>query len=902
MSCVQVGRWRVLIAFILWLAPAVVWADSVTLAWDASTGASGYTVRWGTAVNSYPNSADAGNNTTFVINGLTAGATYWAVVQAYNSAGTSAFSTPLQFTVPLATIPCSYSISPAAASVSDAASTGTITVNTQAGCAWSAASGSTFLTFQNGTGRSGPGSVTFAVAANTGTSARTGLATVAGNSFSVSQAAAPAACTYSISPASTTVSDAASTGTITVTTQAGCAWNASTSSNFLTFQNGTGRSGSGSVTFAITANTGTTTRTAAAMVAGKSFSVSQAGAPGCGYSISPGAASVSDAASTGTITVTTTQASCTWNATSTSSFLSFQNGIGRTGSGTVTFAVTTNTNTSVRIGTATVAGNPFSVSQAAAPGCSYSISPGSTSVTDAAGTGTIMVTTQANCPWSATSASSFLTFQNGAGRTGSGSVTFAVTANTATSDRTGTATVAGNPFSVSQAAAASQNCTYAISPASTSVGATASTGTVTVTTQAGCAWTATSASSFLTFQSGMERTGPGSVTFAVTANTSSLRTGQGTIAGVAFSVRQAAPGCTYSVDPERTTVAAGSSTGTITVTTQAGCAWTAKSMSTFITIPNGIGRSGPGSVDFTVAQNSTTSIRYGIAAVASTTVFVTQDAASAGAPPPPPPPPSSTSPWSSDFNNDGKNDLLLQDSLGGGVEAWFLDNSTLKGKQSLSHANDANWALVGRGDFNADGKPDLVWQHKAEGLIDLWYMDGTTQIGTATPSIDRLADVLWRIAGVGDFNKDGKPDILWQHSGDGSLAVWMMNGATVTETVNIVPNGTPDLLWKVVGVGDFNADGSSDLIWRHMGQGDVAAWLMNGVTRIVHAPLSPLSVPDQAWQIGAVTDANGDGAPDLVWEHTDGTIMIWHMTGTRRGTYPIIPATVPLGWHVVGPK
>jgi len=61
-------------------------------------------------------------------------------------------------------------------------------------------------------------------------------------------------------------------------------------------------------------------------------------------------------------------------------------------------------------------------------------------------------------------------------------------------------------------------------------------------------------------------------------------------------------------------------------------------------------------------------------------------------------------------------------------------------------------------------------------------------------------------------------------------------------------------------------------------------------------------VRDQNWQIGAVMDANGDGKPDIVWEHTDGTIMIWHMNGTSRTTYPIIPATVPLGWHVVGPK
>ena len=78
--------------------------------------------------------------------------------------------------------------------------------------------------------------------------------------------------------------------------------------------------------------------------------------------------------------------------------------------------------------------------------------------------------------------------------------------------------------------------------------------------------------------------------------------------------------------------------------------------------------------------------------------------------------------------------------------------------------------------------------------------------------------------------------------------------------------------------------------------------MMDGLSRIVYAPLNSMSVPDQGWQVGAVIDANGDGKPDLVWQHTDGTIMIWHMDDTTRVSYPVVPPGVPFGWRIVGPK
>jgi hypothetical protein len=102
-----------------------------------------------------------------------------------------------------------------------------------------------------------------------------------------------------------------------------------------------------------------------------------------------------------------------------------------------------------RNGTLTVAGKTYTVTQN--NGCAYSINPTSRSHTAAAGTGTVGVTTAAGCAWTAASnATTWLTVTAGASGNGGGTVTYSFTGNTTASQRTGTLTIAGQAFSVTQ--------------------------------------------------------------------------------------------------------------------------------------------------------------------------------------------------------------------------------------------------------------------------------------------------------------------------------------------------------------------------------------------------------------------------------------------------------------------
>ena len=57
-------------------------------------------------------------------------------------------------------------------------------------------------------------------------------------------------------------------------------------------------------------------------------------------------------------------------------------------------------------------------------------------------------------------------------------------------------------------------------------------------------------------------------------------------------------------------------------------------------------------------------------------------------------------------------------------------------------------------------------------------MNGVTV--TCADFLPTVADPNWTIVGVGDFNGDSDPDILWRNTSTGQNAVLYMNGVTVT--------------------------------------------------------------------------------------------------------------------------
>src|SRR3989304_8424342 len=99
---------------------------------------------------------------------------------------------------------------------------------------------------------------------------------------------------------------------------------------------------------------------------------------------------------------------------------------------------------------------------------------------------------------------------------------------------------------------------------------------------------------------------------------------------------------------------------------------------------------------------------------------------------------------------------------------------------------DTNWEIVGTGDFNNDGKTDILWRNKTNGLSALWFMDGTT-MSSWTWLLPYVSDTNWEIVGTGDFNNDGKTDILWRNKTNGLSTLWFMDGTTMSSWTWLLP-------------------------------------------------------------------------------------------------------------------
>lgn len=178
-------------------------------------------------------------------------------------------------------------------------------------------------------------------------------------------------------------------------------------------------------------------------------------------SISPASNNFPPGIGVGTVTVTASS-SCQWAPPVSNAAWLTATSISSGSGGTVNYALSANTSNSARTGQIFIGSKIFTVQQAAQT-CSYSIFPSASfSVSSSGGSGSVSVaasssatgSSASNCPWTAVSNNPDWIIINGANSgSGAGTVSYTVLPHTGNSQRTGTMTIAGQTYTVTQATA-----------------------------------------------------------------------------------------------------------------------------------------------------------------------------------------------------------------------------------------------------------------------------------------------------------------------------------------------------------------------------------------------------------------------------------------------------------------
>lgn len=500
---------------------------------------------------------------------------------------------------------CSTQVTVEGAPFSAAGGSGSIRVSANRDCQWAAKTDASWVTLTQPTAGQGDGSVRFSVGTNADPNSRSASLAVNDQSLDISQAGTP--CELRVSSNHESVDPAGADVSIAVgASAASCGWTAASNASWIAITSGRDGHGDGTVAFHVDAVSGSS-RSGTLTIAGQVVQIDQGtgapGGPGCTFGIATDTFHLDGAGGDRQVAVTA-PAGCSWTAQSRSPWITITSGATGSGSGVMAFHVPSSDGPE-RSGVLVVANHAITVVQSLA--CSYSITPSSASVGAQSAGSTIQVQTGAGCAWTAVSAVPWISVAGGASGNGPGPVQVAAAANDGPS-RTGTITIAGQPFTITQA----NGCTYSVTPASQTIGGGGGNVTATVTAGAGCSWSADSSVDWITVGTS-SGTGSRQVSLSVKPNLSPPRTGTVSIAGRTVTVTQASQ-CSWSFAPNSTELPRTGGTGNVLVLVTGKCSWTAVPNVPWIQVTAGGSGVGNGLLQFVVPSNPNAS-RTGIIAI-----------------------------------------------------------------------------------------------------------------------------------------------------------------------------------------------------------------------------------------------------------------------------------------------
>ncbi|MBN0048421.1 VCBS repeat-containing protein [Streptomyces actuosus] len=224
-----------------------------------------------------------------------------------------------------------------------------------------------------------------------------------------------------------------------------------------------------------------------------------------------------------------------------------------------------------------------------------------------------------------------------------------------------------------------------------------------------------------------------------------------------------------------------------------------------------------------------------------------------------------------DMDGNGQADVISRDRAG---RLWFTPGDSTGRLIGTGGWNAMN-ALTRHGDFTGDGHEDLIAREASTGR--LWLYPGT---GTGTGGLGSRTLIgtggwngMRNVTAYGDLTGDGRPDLIASEKSTGRLYLYPGTATGGLGTRKLIGTGGWNAMNALAGMGDTDGDGHPDLYAREASTGRL--WLYPG-TRTGGLGSRTL-IGTGGWNtmghLLAVGDFTGDTTPDLA-AVTDDTYMI----------------------------
>ena len=267
-----------------------------------------------------------------------------------------------------------------------------------------------------------------------------------------------------------------------------------------------------------------------------------------------------------------------------------------------------------------------------------------------------------------------------------------------------------------------------------------------------------------------------------------------------------------------------------------------------------------------------------------------------------------------DFNGDSDQDIVWMNNSSRQVTVHYFDGTlgtTYDGWNWLNTAGEpSGWVLAGAADFDGNGVPDLVWEYTPTGQVAVNYYggsEGATYLGWSW--LNETGAPGWTVVAVADMNGDGAPDLIWQNNSTGQVTVNYYGGAggAVYQGWNWLNQAGEPAGWRVVAAADFDGNGTPDLVWQYDPTSQISVNYYGGVGGSTYQGWNWLNAAGVAgWTVVGANDFNEDGVPDLVWQDkSTGQVTVNYYGGVKGASYQgwaWLYTVGPIGWTAVVPR